>query len=168
MNRFTYPEVGATRGAPPAGYHFLSRSSVVGHGEADLETAAAAVLAWQAQRGSGVRVEASTATAQQGTDVVLHIGRVIKAPARVVYVLDEPRRRGFAYGTLPGHPEVGEEAFVVELEDGGDVVFTVSAFSRPGAWFTKLLPPANRLVQRLMTDRYLRAVERAVRSGRPG
>jgi uncharacterized protein (UPF0548 family) len=31
-----------------------------------------------------------------------------KAPVRVVYVVDEPTRRGFAYGTLPGHPESGE------------------------------------------------------------
>jgi uncharacterized protein (UPF0548 family) len=30
-------------------------------------------------------------------------------PCRVVYVVDEPRRAGFAYGTLPGHPEIGGE-----------------------------------------------------------
>jgi uncharacterized protein (UPF0548 family) len=43
-----------------------------------------------------------------GTDVLAHLGP-IRVPCRVVYVLDEPERRGFAYGTLPGHPESGEE-----------------------------------------------------------
>ena len=32
----------------------------------------------------------------------------IVAPVRVVDVVDEPRVRGFAYGTLPGHPETGQ------------------------------------------------------------
>lgn len=39
------------------------------------------------------------------------------APCQVVYVLDEPDRQGFAYGTLPGQPESGEEAFVIERAD---------------------------------------------------
>ena len=30
---------------------------------------------------------------------------LLRAPCRVVYVIDEPDVRGFAYGTLPGHPE---------------------------------------------------------------
>lgn len=37
----------------------------------------------------------------------------LRAPCRVVYTVTESRRRGFAYGTLPGHPECGEEAFVI-------------------------------------------------------
>jgi uncharacterized protein (UPF0548 family) len=37
----------------------------------------------------------------------------LRAPCRIVYVIDEPDRRGFAYGTLPGHPERGEEAFII-------------------------------------------------------
>ena len=43
----------------------------------------------------------------------------VKAPARVVYVINEKKRKGFAYGTLAGHPEPGEESFVVELADDG-------------------------------------------------
>ncbi|SIP67631.1 hypothetical protein BN9982_740001 [Mycobacterium tuberculosis] len=33
----------------------------------------------------------------------------LRAPCRVVYVIDEPDVRGFGYGTLPGHPVSGEE-----------------------------------------------------------
>ena len=35
------------------------------------------------------------------------------APA-VVYIIHEPDRQGFAYGTLPGHPESGDEALMSE------------------------------------------------------
>lgn len=43
-----------------------------------------------------------------------------------------PRRFGFAYGTLPGHVESGEERFVVEWrEDDDSVWYDILAFSRP-------------------------------------
>jgi uncharacterized protein (UPF0548 family) len=35
----------------------------------------------------------------------------------VVWTVDEPNRIGFGYGTLQGHPESGEESFVVSRED---------------------------------------------------
>jgi uncharacterized protein (UPF0548 family) len=41
--------------------------------------------------------------------------------------VDEPGRRGFAYGTLPGRPETGEEAFVVE-KTNDDVYLVIRAF----------------------------------------
>lgn len=66
--------------------------------------------------------------------IILRLGvgsLAVEAPVRVVYLVDEPHRKGFAYGTLPGHPESGEEAFVVELHDGGAVTFAITAFSRP-------------------------------------
>ncbi|HEV8560641.1 MAG TPA: DUF1990 family protein [Actinophytocola sp.] len=43
------------------------------------------------------------------------------APGRVVHVVEEEHRRGFAYGTLPGHPECGEEAFLLERHADGTV-----------------------------------------------
>ena len=67
---------------------------------------------WGMQRGSGLRVQPSSELVTAGTVVVVKIG-FLKAPCRVVYVVDEPHVRGFAYGTLPGHPESGEERFVV-------------------------------------------------------
>ena len=55
-----------------------------------------------------------------------------------MYVIDEPDIRGFAYGTLPGHPESGEERFAVRYDPETSAVFAeVSAFSRPGAWWSK-------------------------------
>jgi uncharacterized protein (UPF0548 family) len=75
-----------------------------------------------------------------------------------VYVIDEPNRKGFAYGTLPGHPESGEEAFVVERGDDGTVGLDVRAFSRPCSNLAKLAGPLGQLAQRRMTDRYVRSL----------
>ena len=50
--------------------------------------------------------------------VVVILGTPIVAlamPCRIVSVIDGQTRWGFAYGTLPGHPEQGEEAFIVSI-----------------------------------------------------
>jgi uncharacterized protein (UPF0548 family) len=81
-----------------------------------------------------------------------------KVPARVVYVVDEPTRKGFAYGTLPRHPERGEEAFIVEHRDDGSVWLTIRAFSRPSSWIFWVGYPFVRLMQQVYTSRYERAL----------
>ncbi|MDT5191720.1 MAG: hypothetical protein QOI28_3971 [Mycobacterium sp.] len=98
----TYTEVGATAGALPADYGHLHASAVIGHGRHRFEEAAAAVMRWGMLRGAGVRVEATTEVAAVGSEVLVGLGP-LRAPCRVVYVVDDPDRRGFAYGTLPGH-----------------------------------------------------------------
>ena len=74
------------------------------------------------------------------------------AVCRIVAVVDKSDRYGFAYGTLPGHPECGEEAFLVTREPDGTVRLTVTAFSRPASWLTRipspLIPPLQRLYAR--------------------
>jgi uncharacterized protein (UPF0548 family) len=110
---------------------------------------------------AGLRVASSSSRAEPGAVVRLGWGAGplrLTAPCRVVYAIDEPRRRGFAYGTLPGHPEAGEEAFVVEHHDDESVTFTVTAFSRPAAWTSRMAGPAGVAVQNWITRRYLRAL----------
>jgi len=110
------------------------------------------------QRGVGMRVEATTVTAAAGTDMLGRLGPV-QVPCRVVYVVDEPDRRGFAYGTLPGHPESGEELFSVRYDPTSDAVFAAAtAFSRPALWWSRLGAPVSRVAQRVIARRYLRAV----------
>lgn len=82
----------------------------------------------------------------------------IGAPCRVVYVVDEKDRKGFAYGTLGGHPESGEEAFIVERTDDGSVWLTIRSFSRPANWAWWLAYPVLRVVQAVYTRRYFRAL----------
>lgn len=84
-----------------------------------------------------------------------------RAPIRVVYVVDEPRRAGFAYGTLRGHPESGEEAFIVEHRDDDSVWLVLRAFGRASNGFYRLVTPVLRAQQRKYTKRYLRALHPA-------
>ena len=156
----TYTDVGATAdGATlPADYHHVRVSARIGSGRDRFEQAAESVMRYGMLRGAGVRVSASTDVAQVGTLVLGRLGP-IPAPCRVVYVVDEPDCRGFAYGTLPGHAESGEERFAVRYEPGsGSVYAEVVAFSRHGAWWSRLGGPVARAVQRVVTRRYLRAV----------
>jgi uncharacterized protein (UPF0548 family) len=154
----TYSEVGATAGPPPPGYHHLGFVSQVGAGYQRFEQAADAVMRWGMLRGAGLRVRASSEVATVGAVVLVSIG-LLKAPCRVVYVIDEPNVRGFAYGTLPGHPVSGEELFVARHDPVTAAVYAeVSAFSRPAAWWTKAGGPLTPLGQRAIAKRYVRAV----------
>ena len=93
-----------------------------------------------------------------GDTALLGIFLGIKFPVRVIYVVDEPRRRGFAYGTLPGHPEDGEEAWMIEHRDDDSVWITIRAFSRPANGWWWLVNPVLRVFQEYYTRRYLRAL----------
>jgi uncharacterized protein (UPF0548 family) len=154
----TYRDVGATAGALPAGYHHVRKSAVIGSGRPRFDDAAERVMRWGMLRGAGVRVDASTEVAAVGSEVLVGFGP-LRAPCRVVYVIDGPDRRGFAYGTLPGHPESGEELFAVRYDRAsGDVHAEVIAFSRHATWWSRLGSPVTALAQRLITSRYLTAV----------
>lgn len=79
-------------------------------------------------------------------------------PCRVIYVIDEPNRKGFAYGTLPGHPVSGEESFIVDQTDDGSVWLTIRSFSRPSSWRWWVVYPLLRLAQAVFTRRYFRSL----------
>ena len=158
----TYTEVGHTRGETPAGYRHLHRSRIVGAGVDRFEGAASALLGWRMHRGAGVSVRASSESVIEGAVAVLRLGWGpvgVNAPVRVVYTLDEPHRRGFAYGTLPGHPESGEEAFVVELGEDGQVRAHIRAFSRSASRLARAGGPVTHHIQSWVTNRYLRALQ---------
>ncbi|MFJ4037005.1 DUF1990 family protein [Microbacterium sp. NPDC090007] len=158
MDGLTYTEVGATAGEMPRGYHHVRAGRVVGHGRADFERAADALLAGEAQRRAGARVTLSETPMRTGTRVTMRLG-VFRIPCLVVWAERTDTVAGFAYGTLPGHPERGEERFTLTLQPTGEVVFDIAAFSAPGRWFTRVGAPLGRLVQAWMTRRYLRALD---------
>lgn len=154
----SYPEAGATAGPPPPGYHHLGFATQIGAGHKRFEEAADALMHWGMQRGAGLRVRPSSEVVTVGAVALVGIG-FVWAPCRVVYVIEEPDVRGFAYGTLPGHPESGEERFVVRYDPVTAAVFAeVSAFSRPVKWWAKAGGPLTTLAQRVIAKRYVRAV----------
>lgn len=154
----TYSEIGATKGPLPAGYHHVHVAAPIGTGRARFESAGDAVLRWGMQRGAGVLVRADNDTATVGAEVTVGFGP-LRAPCRVVYVVAEENRRGFAYGTLPGHPESGEELFTVRYDPSDGTVYAeVIAFSRHATWWSRLGGPITVVAQRIITKRYLTAV----------
>ncbi|WP_086825499.1 DUF1990 family protein [Streptomyces sp. NRRL B-24572] len=165
----TYREVGATHTpeALPERYHHLRHSAVVGHGRAAFETAGAAVTTWRMHRASGAHVRADADRAEPGTrlEVALGAGPLrIGVPCEVIWTAYEEDRIGFAYGTLTGHPECGEESFVVTLDPDGRVRFTVTAFSRPAAWYTRLGGPLIPVLQHAYARLLGRTLARLVRA----
>ena len=99
----------------------------------------------------------SDAPVVTGESAVVRLGLVVET-VQVVRVVRESRRRGFAYGTLPEHPLIGEEAFVVEWNTDDSVEFVVRSFSRPNGWGWTLLWPAMRVARQVFIRRYLRAL----------
>lgn len=157
---FTYSELGQTRAIGPPGYHQFHRSLMIGTGVHRFDGAVKTLLGWDMHRRAGVRVRPSSESVAVDEVAVLRLGwraLGVDAPVRVVYVIDEDRRKGFAYGTLPGHPESGEEAFVLERLDNDKVRFSISAFSRPASRLAKLGGPFSGAVQGWVTNRYLHA-----------
>lgn len=138
---------------------------MIGAGARVFTEAATALLSWQAHLGAGLRVSASSPTAGPGTVVVLGWGQGACGSARhagsCMSSANRPRR-GFAYGTLPGHPERGEEAFIIGHHPDGTVTFTITAFTRPATPLATAAGPMGRAIQRRLTARYLRAL-----AGRP-
>ena len=159
---FTYAEVGATRdGTQPSGSTSVRRTRTIGVGRERFEQASRILLGWDMHRRAGAGVRASDDHVVLGAVAVVRLGvgvAAINAPVRVVYVTDEPRRRGFAYGTLPGHPVSGEEAFILELGEDNTVTFTITAFSRPTTRLARMGGPVGRGAQSWVMSRYLRAV----------
>ncbi len=157
---FTYPEVGATTSELPPGYHHLESTTAL---PGTLATLTERLFAWQVQRGAGIKVSASSDRVETGAVAVLRVGigpLRLKAPVRIVEVIDEERRQGFAYGTLAGHPESGEELFLLEEAEDGSVTLTIRAFSRPSTFVARAGGPVARWTQRRITRRYERALTR--------
>jgi uncharacterized protein (UPF0548 family) len=160
----TYDAVGASLDPdrPSPGLTRRRWSEVVGPATR-FEAAAEVLRHWGVHRGAGLVVQTDS-DLEVGTNVAmaarLPLGW-IDLSCRVVAVVRQPDRAGFAYGTLPVHAEAGEESFVVE-RDGDDTRFTVVAVSRPSDPLARLVPPIAHLLQARATTRYLEALRRAL------
>jgi uncharacterized protein (UPF0548 family) len=169
---FTYGAVGATAGTPPAGFVVDRTRIKLGEGEAVFRSAIAALKQWEQLNLGWVQAWHSDTPIQTG-EVVAVMGRAVGVwwlnACRIVSVVDEAgpvSKFGFAYGTLPGHVESGEERFLVEWDRGNDGVwYDILAFSRPHHVLTRLGYPVVRRLQRRFGRDSAAAMLRAVRSG---
>ncbi|HEX9031496.1 MAG TPA: DUF1990 domain-containing protein [Streptosporangiaceae bacterium] len=163
----SYPEVGSTGSVVlPHGYRHDRYHRRIGDSRV-FDRAAAALRHWAAHEGASVRIFPHDHPPSLGATIlaVLSLGPAqIIAPCRIVRVIDEIDRFGFACGTLPGHPECGEEAFVVERRTDG-TFFTITAFSRPADPLARLAGPIGRAVQLAINRRFVDALACNVQSG---
>ena len=104
----------------------------------------------------------ATLTATEGVNytVTARIGPLnIVEPVRVVSVVSTEERCGFAYGTRPGHPVCGEEAFIINRDHSGDVFLTIRSLTRAAPdhpW--RALFPLLLAAQPWYRHRYLRSL----------
>ena len=162
---FTYSDSGATATIVPANYVVDHTRVRLGIGEEVFLRAKISLGGWE-QFDLGWLKAFPTDTPIRSREVLSVVARTFGLrslnAARIVYVVNEPRRFGFAYGTLPGHVEKGEERFLVERTDDDSVWYDILAFSRPRNLLTKIGYPLVRLLQKRFGRESAAAMVRAV------
>ncbi|WP_237762448.1 DUF1990 family protein [Arthrobacter sp. ERGS1:01] len=181
--RLNYPQLGRTRtiaaeptgaGEWPDGFDHVDTQIRVGSGDAAFTALAEGILTWQIQRRAGLRVSAPP-RAVPGARITsgFGVGNLrLPVPCEVVWALEPGRAvrtdgaevelAGFGYGTLPGHPALGEEAFLAMKTGDGGVYFRILAFSKPSGLLFALGAPVTKLTQRNVTRSYLQAARSLV------
>ena len=166
---FSYASVGTTNLEAPAGYNLDCTRIVLGHGLEVFHAAKTAIREWKVFDLDWIELFPKRPSIQVGTTVgvvVRHLGFWSVNISRIVYVIDEASRYGFAYGTLPCHSEAGEERFLVEHDPTTDEVwYDLSAFSKPRHPLARIGYPISRYLQKRFARESLAAMKRAADSG---
>ena len=162
---FTYPDTGATAVTAPASYVVDHTRIRLGTGEEVFRRAKIGLQGWKQFDLGWLKAFPADTPIRSGEVVAVvacTFGLWSLNAARIVYAVDEPRRFGFAYGTLPGHVERGEERFLVEQTDDDSVWYDILAFSQPRHLLTKIGYPLVRRLQRRFGRESAAAMVRAV------
>jgi len=148
---FTYLHTGHTKRAMPVRpYNNDNLKVKIGQGDADFRQAQEAIRRWRMFPDTWTRILPQNAPVREGMTVAVYIralGLWWRNASRIIYTMEEPNRFGFAYGTLPGHIEKGEELFLVEIQPDGAVYYEIRAFSLPRHWLAWLGYPLARYLQ---------------------
>jgi uncharacterized protein (UPF0548 family) len=165
---FSYAEVGATADFDALGrlerdYYVDRHRFPLGTGRELFDRARAALFAWRHFEIPWLALQGASAPAAKG-QVVATLARAAGLwflnPCRVVYT----EEAAFAYGTLPGHVERGEERFAVRFDPvSGQVRYEITAFSRPAALLARVGLPFARRVQQRFARSSADALARALR-----
>ena len=167
--KFSYPEPECTRHGCPPGYVHDRYRIRLGAGEDVYNRACRGLQQWAMFPRDRAAVFSRTSSLHDGLTMAVAVrcwGVWLLNPCRVVFVEEEtgPRRRfAFAYGTLPGHVERGEERFEVLWDQAdGSVWFEVNAMSRPANPLMWLVYPLARREQRRFVRHMLQTMLKAV------
>ena len=140
----------------PDGYTVDHNRIPLGKGAAVFARAAEAIRRWKMFDLGWLELYWPDIPIEPGATVavlVQHYGFWSLNASRIVYVVSEPDRYGFAYGTLLEHGESGEERFTVEFRaEDQSVWYDIYAFSRPRAMARIAYPLARRLQKQFARD----------------
>jgi uncharacterized protein (UPF0548 family) len=168
---FSYSEVEMTRHTltPPPGYIADHNRVKLGQGNLVFDQALKALKHWQHFNLGWVDVCSREVPIERGASVGLLTSFSafwLLFSCRIVYVVNEEgllQKYGFAYGTLPGHPECGEERFTVEWNHADDSVwYDILAFSHPANALTRVAYPVTRFLQKRFAKDSMGAMMKAV------
>ena len=112
---YSYPQVGATRSAPPAGWRINHLRLKAGSGRAKFDALAEALFSWKLLAIDGLLVFPSAPALQPGTDVAIlsrHFGIWSVDFCRVIYVLQDEQEEPVSVIAMPSK----SAATVVALE----------------------------------------------------
>jgi len=165
---FSYKAVGLSKnGSSPKNYRRDHNRIQLGSGQETWNNARQAVRGWKMFDMPCAQLCWPSAEIREGTTVAIlirHFGFCSLNASRIVYVIDEPHRFGFAYGTLTEHAESGEERFLVEWNESDDSVwYDLLAFSRPNALLARIAQPLARRLQHRFVRDSLKAMKGATR-----
>ena len=120
---FSYPEIGASRDCAPSGYPVNHHRGRLGAGEETYARAIEALRNWKMYETGWTKLCWPDAPIEEGTVVGVlgrHFGVWSLNACRIAYTIEEEveeapllKRYRFAFGTLPGNVEQGEERFTV-------------------------------------------------------
>ncbi len=147
---FTYSPIEGTRQAKIEGYDNDFAHIKLGEGELVFEKAKQLIQDWKMFPSAWTKILGDNKSIQEGTSIVMmarFLGVWFRNSCKIVYIIDEEKRFGFAYGTLPGHIESGEELFLVEINQQNEVFYSIKAFSRPRHFLAKIGYPIIRILQ---------------------
>ncbi|HZB96719.1 MAG TPA: DUF1990 domain-containing protein [Herpetosiphonaceae bacterium] len=152
---FSYPEVGASRTGTPPGYPINHYRGQLGAGSQTFARSAEALRNWRMYDLPWTQLCWPDSPIAEGSVVAVlahTFGLWSLNASRIIYVIEETgpvHRFGFAFGTLPGHMEQGEERFTVDWNRRDDSVwYELFAFARPKHPLAKLGYPFTRWVQK--------------------
>ena len=171
---FSYAKVGGTRtqsgngSSAPRGYNVDHNRVQLGSGVDVYARAVEALKQWRHFALGWVTLVPRGVQIEQGATIAVKAwacGMWSLNACRIVYVIGEADRFGFAYGTLPDHIERGEERFLIEWNRTDDSVwYDILAFSQPRHPLVRLGFPIARMMQKRFARDSLVAMKSAVKS----
>lgn len=164
-SELTYDHVGSTlEDRPPAR---VSRHTTSTDLDGSLDDAARTLRRWAPHEGIAALILPHLAPLVVGTTVLVVVSWgpfEVLAPDRIVATVDDEHRFGFAYGTLSGHPERGEELFLAEQVGPDRLRLSITIDAGPGTPIAHVASPLVHQLQHAAAERYLLAWSSAISS----